>query len=64
MHTTPRESEIIALVSQALLNKEIASVLEISEWTVKQHLKAIYKKWGARNRVHLVLMYNSLRGEP
>lgn len=39
-----REYEILVLVSQGLSNKEIASDLNISRYTVESHIKHIYRK--------------------
>ncbi|WP_391575112.1 response regulator [Cohnella sp.] len=50
---TARESEILALVAKGLSNKEISSQLEISEHTVKNHLKNILQKLHLANRVQL-----------
>ena len=55
MHLSSREKEIINLLMQGKLNKEIASSLYISQDTVKKHLKSIYKKLDVRNRTEAVL---------
>jgi two-component system nitrate/nitrite response regulator NarP len=47
---TPREQSIADLVTQRLSNKEIASMLEITESTVKFHLSNIFGKLGVRTR--------------
>jgi DNA-binding NarL/FixJ family response regulator len=46
-----REQEVLRLLSQGSTNKEIAQALEISENTVKAHLKSILRKLGVTNRV-------------
>jgi ATP/maltotriose-dependent transcriptional regulator MalT len=51
---SPREKEILALVSQGLRNRDIAQRLFISEVTVKVHVRNIMKKLGARSRAHAV----------
>jgi DNA-binding NarL/FixJ family response regulator len=51
---TPREREILTLLGEGLVNKEIAVQLGISEHTVKTHLAAIYEKLGASNRAEAV----------
>ena len=48
---TPREFQILTLMSQGHLNKEIATRLNISIETVKKHLKNIYQKTGAHNKI-------------
>ncbi len=45
-----RESEILSLLAQAMSNKKIASVLNLSPETVKWHLKNIYAKLGVNGR--------------
>lgn len=50
-HITPRETEVLILLAQGAGNKEIAFVLHISIETVKKHLKHIYKKTGAHNKI-------------
>lgn len=43
---SPRETEIIALIAEGYLTKEIAVRLQISEGTVKSHRKKIHEKLG------------------
>jgi DNA-binding NarL/FixJ family response regulator len=50
-----RENQLITLVSQGLKNKEIASVMEISEGTVKVYLSRLFEKVGVRDRFELAL---------
>ena len=47
---TPRELEILNLVAQGLSNKLIARTLEISEGTVKTHVKNFLEKLDATSR--------------
>jgi DNA-binding CsgD family transcriptional regulator len=51
---TPREREVMVLVSSGYLNREIAEQLDISPETVKHHLRLIYPKLGVHNRVQAV----------
>lgn len=51
-----RENQLITLVSQGLKNKEIASVLEITEGTVKVYLSRLFEKVGVRDRFELALL--------
>ena len=52
---TPREREIIDLVSLGLSNKEVGRQLDVQEGTVKVHLHNIYTKIGVSNRTALAL---------
>ena len=51
---TPRETEVLALLSQGLQNKEISARLFISERTVKFHVSSLMHKLGADNRTETV----------
>jgi DNA-binding NarL/FixJ family response regulator len=46
----PRQLEILRLASEGLTNAQIAQSLYLAESTVKQHLRAVYKELGVRNR--------------
>jgi LuxR family maltose regulon positive regulatory protein len=59
---SPREQEVITLVSQGLRNKEIAQKLFITEVTVKAHMRNIMRKLGARSRTHAVSLARSRLG--
>ena len=54
---TTRESEILALLSEGLSNKEIADRVDISYDTVRAHLRHIYEKLHVRGRTEAVKMY-------
>jgi len=47
---TEREEAVLIYLPTMAANAEIAAALSISENTVKQHLKSIYRKLGVRNR--------------
>ena len=51
---TPREQEIARMVGDGFTNKEIASVLEISSWTVSTHLRRIFGKLDVGTRAAMV----------
>jgi FixJ family two-component response regulator len=57
---TPREQEVIGLVTAGLMNKQIAAELEVSEITVKVHRGNVMKKMGARSLADLVRMADAL----
>lgn len=47
---TPRELELLKLLAKGLSNKEVGIALEISHFTVGDHIKAIYRKLAVRSR--------------
>ena len=47
---TERESELLALLSTGMTNRELGSHLYVSENTVKTHLRHLYAKLHIRNR--------------
>lgn len=51
---TPREMEVLALLSEGAGNKEIAAKLNISENTAKFHVSSILGKLGAMTRTEAV----------
>jgi DNA-binding NarL/FixJ family response regulator len=51
---TNREVEIVDYTQKGLKNSEIAGMLCISEGTVKNHLKSIFRKVGVDNRASLI----------
>jgi DNA-binding NarL/FixJ family response regulator len=59
---TPREEQVVALVSDGLTNREVAVELGLSEHTIKKYLLRIFDKVGVSSRVELVL-YAMSHGE-
>jgi DNA-binding NarL/FixJ family response regulator len=57
---TPQQFKVLMLMSQGLLNKQIAYDLGVSEATVKAHVTAIMNKLGVSNRTQAVLAANQL----
>ena len=51
---TPRERDIVQLLSKAMSNKEMAHALALSPETIKSHLQRIYAKLGVRNRAEAI----------
>ena len=60
---TPREQEVMALVTAGLMNKQIAAEIGVSEITVKVHRGNVTRKMGARSLADLVRMADS-PGDP
>ncbi len=54
---TRREMQIMREIAKGLSNKQVASVLHISEGTVKVHVKSLLKKLEAQSRVEAAVMY-------
>lgn len=54
-HLTLREKQIVELVKQAKLNKEIAYILHLSEGTIKEYLNKIFRKLDVKNRTELAV---------
>jgi len=52
---TEREKEICKLICEGCTNSQIASILFISEGTVKNYVSTIYDKFGEHDRTRLVL---------
>jgi two-component system, NarL family, response regulator DegU len=55
---SPREMEILELISHSMTNEEIADKLFISPKTVKTHLRNTFQKAGIKNRVEAALLYS------
>ena len=54
---SPRENEVLALLSQGYLYKEIAPKLQITIGTLKQHIHKIYQKLHVQNRTEAINKY-------
>ena len=52
---TPREKEVLCLLTTGCTNKEIAQALFISEKTVKSHLNSIFRKLDVTRRLQAIL---------
>jgi len=64
---TPREREIVQLLSAGASNKEIAKRLTVTERTVKAHLTAVFRKLGISGRLQLALFaleHSRFAGQP
>lgn len=53
---TPREVQVLQLVSEGLVNREIGQTLFLSEETVKSHVRHLLAKLQARSRAHAVAL--------
>jgi DNA-binding NarL/FixJ family response regulator len=55
IHLTPKEVEVMKLVSRGMSNKEIAAALRIKTRTVETHRARLYQKTATRSPVQLAL---------
>jgi DNA-binding NarL/FixJ family response regulator len=53
---TPQQVRVLMMLSQGLLNKQIAYELGVSEATVKAHVSAILQKLGVESRTQAVIL--------
>jgi DNA-binding NarL/FixJ family response regulator len=53
---TPQQVRVLMMLSQGLLNKQIAYELTVSEATVKAHVSAILQKLGVESRTQAVIL--------
>lgn len=51
---TAREIEVLQLISEGLVNRDIGKMLFLSEETVKSHVRHLLAKLQARSRAHAV----------
>lgn len=49
---TPRELEVLRLLSEGYGNRDISAALNLAEVTVKKHVQTLVRKLGARDRTH------------
>ncbi len=61
MRITPQEQNIIKLLCQGIVQKQIADDLNISHRTVESHLQNLFKKFKVKNSVALTAKYLQYR---
>jgi len=54
---TPREEEILLRLTKGYQDKQIADTLNISTWTVHNHIKNIFRKLGVHTRTQAVIKH-------
>jgi DNA-binding NarL/FixJ family response regulator len=60
-HLTPRQLQVLQALSRGLPTKLIARELDLSEYTVKDHIALVFQALGARNRTEAVIKASQLR---
>lgn len=53
---TPREREVLELITQGLSNKQIAGRMSVTEKTVKTHATSVFAKLNVRDRTQAALL--------
>ena len=61
---TPQQFRVVSMLSEGLLNKQIAWELNVKEATIKAHMTEIFRKLGVQSRTQAVLALSSLAVEP
>jgi two-component system response regulator TtrR len=61
---TSKEKEVARLVSEGLLNKQIADELGIAERTVQTHRTMVYRKLDVKNNIEVYKILNKLKVLP
>ena len=51
---SPREKEVLLLVSKGYTSKEIAKMLDLSYYTVREYVSNVYKKLSVKNKMQAV----------
>ncbi len=57
---TPQQFRVLTMMTEGMLNKQIAYDLEVSEATIKAHVTAIFRKLGVRTRTQAVIAVQAL----
>lgn len=60
---SPREYEILELITQGFLDKEIANRLGLKPGTVRWHLQHVYEKLQVRSRTEAAMKFRSAQSE-
>jgi DNA-binding NarL/FixJ family response regulator len=61
---TPQQVRVLMMLSEGLLNKQIAYELSVSEATIKAHVSAILQKLGVESRTQAVIAAAKISGGP
>lgn len=61
---TPQQFRVLNMLTEGLLNKQIAYELSVSEATIKAHVTAILRKLGVHSRTQAVIAAQKLEVEP
>ncbi|WP_298715695.1 response regulator transcription factor [uncultured Oceanisphaera sp.] len=59
---TPQQFKVLTMLSEGMLNKQIAYELAVSEATIKAHVTAIFRKLNVKNRTQAVIALSQQEG--
>lgn len=63
MKITKRERDVMRLLVYGLTNKQIGQKLEISNYTVRDHISSTFKKFNVTSRVELAVIAAEMKDE-
>ncbi|WP_027685075.1 helix-turn-helix transcriptional regulator [Rhizobium leguminosarum] len=56
IYLTPREKEVVKWVADGKTGPEMATILDLSEHTIRSHIESAKRKFDAMNTPHLVAL--------
>jgi DNA-binding NarL/FixJ family response regulator len=59
VHLTPREVEVARLLAYGASNKQIAQRLQLSDFTVRDHVSCLLRKFDVDSRARLAVVLSS-----
>jgi len=60
---TPKQFQVLLLVKQGLMNKQIATTLNVTEATVKAHISMLFKRLNVKTRTQILVALEKLQLE-
>lgn len=58
---TPKQFQVLRLVKQGMMNREIADTLNVTEATVKAHISMLFKRLDVRSRTQILVAVEKLQ---
>ena len=58
---TPKQFQVLRLVKQGLMNKQIADTLNVTEATVKAHISMLFKRLNVKSRTQILVAIEKLQ---
>ncbi|MFW8589593.1 response regulator transcription factor [Glaciecola sp. 2405UD65-10] len=60
---TPKQFQVLLLVKQGMMNKQIADTLSVTEATVKAHISMLFKRLNVKSRTQILVALENLQLE-